>query len=360
MEQKNNNKRAITNNVGKLENNRRADSIAEYSDDDDDCNLIDCNDLKCLSSPRQWISDFAKDCSGRGEVNLNNNSPPIKWREKAAKTILSELSDDDDDNDEDQAAGDDNSDYGLHNKKSTLLSSRPETLVKKNERERLTYFSKDVIPDLPLSNNSVSTIGSKSATSRQMNEPVAGEPRIVAPNVDKLSPSSVVEVRLQSLTECVAVLCSVDVLKMRSGFFHQVLIDQEKSNGGFKNTSSSLTSHSTIGIWRDPITVPETSPFEAAAFLESLHEGRTAFKGDWNFSWTRLSVTWKVDDLIIEYANLIEMHVNRLLSTIHDNHWRTNPDTLVGYRIAVFRKTASTSPSITLGYSILLYIQYLY
>ena len=41
------------------------------------------------------------------------------------------------------------------------------------------------------------------------------EARIVAPNVSKLSPHSAVEVRLQSTTECVAVLCSVDVLKMR-------------------------------------------------------------------------------------------------------------------------------------------------
>ena len=57
----------------------------------------------------------------------------------------------------------------------------------------------------------------------------ASEPRIVAPHVAKLSPQSVVEVRLQSISECVAVLCSVDVLKMRSGFFHRVLAEQEKS-----------------------------------------------------------------------------------------------------------------------------------
>lgn len=55
------------------------------------------------------------------------------------------------------------------------------------------------------------------------------EPRIVAPHVAKLSPQSVVEVRLQSIGECVAVLCSVDVLKMRSGFFHRVLAEQEKN-----------------------------------------------------------------------------------------------------------------------------------
>lgn len=39
---------------------------------------------------------------------------------------------------------------------------------------------------------------------------------------------------------------------------------------------------------RDPIILNEYSPFEAAAFLESLHEGRTLFKGEWNMCWARL------------------------------------------------------------------------
>jgi hypothetical protein len=34
--------------------------------------------------------------------------------------------------------------------------------------------------------------------------------------------------------------------------------------------------------------VPESSPFEAAAYLESLHEGRALFRGDWNLCWARL------------------------------------------------------------------------
>ena len=39
----------------------------------------------------------------------------------------------------------------------------------------------------------------------------SNESRIIAPHVGKLAPSSVVEIRLQSLQEVVAVLCSVDV-----------------------------------------------------------------------------------------------------------------------------------------------------
>lgn len=55
---------------------------------------------------------------------------------------------------------------------------------------------------------------SRTATGRLIQTTVEGEPRIVAPNVEKLSPTSVIEVRLRSQGECVAVLCSVDVLKM--------------------------------------------------------------------------------------------------------------------------------------------------
>ena len=41
-------------------------------------------------------------------------------------------------------------------------------------------------------------------------------------------------------------------------------------------------------LWRQPIVVPENSPFEAAAYLESLHEGRALFRGEWNLCWARL------------------------------------------------------------------------
>lgn len=112
-----------------------------------------------------------------------------------------------------------------------------------------------------------------------------GEARIVAPNVSKLSPHSAVEVRLQSSTECVAILCSVDVLKMRSGFFHDVLTEQESSKDTRGEEFQDLNPNI---LWRTPIVVPEVSPFEAAAYLESLHEGRALFRGEWNFCWARL------------------------------------------------------------------------
>lgn len=112
--------------------------------------------------------------------------------------------------------------------------------------------------------------------------------RIVAPNVSKLSPNSAVEVRLQSSKDTVVVLCSVDVLKMRSGYFHNILTEQESKMTKQGPIPAATTSSTANILWREPIIIPEESPFEAAAFLESLHEGRAIFRGEWNYCWARL------------------------------------------------------------------------
>jgi hypothetical protein len=121
---------------------------------------------------------------------------------------------------------------------------------------------------------------------------VTGEARVVAPNVSRLSPNSAVEIRLVSSEQSVAVLCSVDVLKMRSTFFHDVLNEQERKHGFADISQSGRMDSELMGaagiLWRDPITVPEQTPFDAAAFLESLHEGRALFRGDWNYCWAKL------------------------------------------------------------------------
>lgn len=207
--------------------------------------------------------------------------------------------------------------------------------------------------------------------------PAQGEARIVAPNVSKLSPHSAVEVRLQSSTECVAVLCSVDVLKMRSGFFHDVLSEQESNTQPTSHGMGvdGLPEINPNVLWRPPIVVPELSPFEAAAYLESLHEGRALFRGEWSFCWARLrhdivftirttccrtdccsfcSVTWVIEDLMLEYAAQIEHHVNRILTVIDKHHWRTNPTVLAGLRVAAFRKGSNPQPTIVTGYGAVL------
>lgn len=144
----------------------------------------------------------------------------------------------------------------------------------------------------------------RSSGTASVSSGTAMETRIVAPNVSKLSPCSAVEVRLQSATECVAILCAVDVLKMRSTFFHDLLCEQEVEKNVSRNSLGTCASESVSAgressiafptteepsiMWRTPIAVPEPAPYEAAAFLESLHEGRALFRGDWNYCWARL------------------------------------------------------------------------
>lgn len=127
----------------------------------------------------------------------------------------------------------------------------------------------------------------------------------------------------------------------RSSYFQRLLAEQESQSKPLVSTGNSS--------WRSPITIEEESPFEAAAFLESLHEGRTLFKGEWNVCWARLSVSWGIDDLVLEYAHMIESHTNKLISTIQTNHWRTNPNILAGMKVAVMRKGPTPVPTIVLG-----------
>jgi hypothetical protein len=119
---------------------------------------------------------------------------------------------------------------------------------------------------LPLSNTA---IGSNSKNT---------DSRIIAPYVDRLSLGSTVEVIIVSSIEAIAVLCSVDVLKMRSTYFLNLLQIQEDSSDV----------HTSENIWRHAITVECSSPFEAAAFLESIHDSRANFSGKWNLTWARL------------------------------------------------------------------------
>eukprot|EP01038_Epipyxis_sp_PR26KG_P011204 gene11204-15028_t len=168
--------------------------------------------------------------------------------------------------------------------------------------------------------------------------------KFVAPNVSKLSAQSAVEVKLQSRTEIISVLCAVDVLKMRSHYFYDYLSEQEK-NDSTKSMNAGL-------LWREPIIVDEEYPYDAASFLESLHEARSSHKGDWNMVWARLSVAWQIEDLIQEYQNQIECHINKVLQIIKENHWRTNPRVLQGMKVAVFKKGSNATPSIILGIAV--------
>ena len=61
------------------------------------------------------------------------------------------------------------------------------------------------------------------------------------------------------------------------------------------------------------------------------------------------SVTWMIEDLLLEYASQIEQQMNRLVNVIEQHHWRTNPAVLAGMRVAVFRKGSNPLPTIVTG-----------
>jgi hypothetical protein len=58
-----------------------------------------------------------------------------------------------------------------------------------------------------------------------------------------------------------------------------------------------------------------------------------------------------VEDLVAEFASQIEEHMSKVTLVIQSNHWRTNPAIFSGWRIAVFRKGATPSPTVINGYS---------
>ncbi len=82
--------------------------------------------------------------------------------------------------------------------------------------------------------------------------------------------------------EMVSVLASTDVLKMRSAFFFDLITAKERKDD---NDASSTTS-----AFRPPIFIEDPSPYECAAYLESLHEGKPPppVDGEWSYNWARL------------------------------------------------------------------------
>jgi hypothetical protein len=113
-----------------------------------------------------------------------------------------------------------------------------------------------------------------------------GVPRIIAPNVGKLNVTSIVEVRLQSITETTPILCSVDVLKMRSAYLHGLL--NVKPSEAPTTGSPGSPAPNANGRRKRTLTVQTASSSEALALLSSLHGGKHLYRPEWNLHWVRL------------------------------------------------------------------------
>lgn len=116
---------------------------------------------------------------------------------------------------------------------------------------------------------------------------------IIAPNIDRLSTKSVVLINLKATLGQQAILCSIDILKMKSTYFHELLNDESNVRNCSINSKISQC-ESPIHSLDIPcnnsinINIDEDYPFDAIAFLESLHDTRILFKGDWNSCWAVL------------------------------------------------------------------------
>ena len=51
----------------------------------------------------------------------------------------------------------------------------------------------------------------------------------------------------------------------------------------------------------------------------------------------------------MEYAAQIDHHIGNLISIVKTKNWRTNPNVLIGARVAVFRKGPTLMPTVLTG-----------
>jgi hypothetical protein len=257
-----------------------------YSDDYDVDNGI-------CSSPSSWIASGICDVSslskdkmekiwtafktGKREesdgVAVQSVMRPPKgsknWREEATRKLFRDDGDKLETTVENEEDDDDDDDYSSIGSKSNDANANAAVDPSSQSKLRVSVdtgmHALEPFSKVPHVNSSLSYAALQREQQRRqagiVTAKLEAESRIVAPNVARLSPGSCVEIRLHSGDTCVAVLCSVDVLKMRSVFFHDILAEQD------------MTSRTDIRrneIWRAPIVVPESSPYEAAAFV-SVH-----------------------------------------------------------------------------------------
>lgn len=127
-----------------------------------------------------------------------------------------------------------------------LLCFEATPSVEESWRENATKaLLTDVTEDSTLVNSFQDTLGISEEVEKQ-----------IAPNVDKLETSSCVEIVLEAEDITTVILCSVDVLKMKSIYFQNILTGQESER-----------SNSFKKLWRRPIYVKVDNSLEAASFV---------------------------------------------------------------------------------------------
>lgn len=307
---------------------------------------IDHEDSK-LCSPSKWLCNSPQQSNKTFHDKLasdwnsfhpndelakrSGNTDVYNWRKKAAESILSNSDDEHD-----------------------MTPSPLSPLVDFSKKTRIPN-----IKNIPESHNNIpestTTWDTLVQTSSHLSKVKTNgnQCKIMAPNVGKLSLSSCVEIHIQSDIETVRVLCSVDVLKMRSSYFQSILVSEEKSR--LSNMNPNITNqnglHSiTSTPWRNHIIIQQNRPHDAASFLVTLHEGRIVGRAsDWSLSWAKLCVNWGVDEFVEEYASQMSFHFSKILSCCEENHWRSNPSILMGLTVSFLQRHKNSSLTILCG-----------
>ena len=58
---------------------------------------------------------------------------------------------------------------------------------------------------------------------------------------------------------------------------------------------------------------------------------------------------WSVEDVVREFAQICDNHIDQVLGKIERNNWRVAKDILAGFRVAVFRSSVSAMPTLLTG-----------
>ena len=230
------------------------------------------DDMFCVPSPTNWICEpFHESFSPANRILLKGSrtSSSVTRSSFSGTTSVPSSADRNDSSDHSSGRGSVGDHYGNRAAISNIGPHVPNIVIGDGQRGQGRQDSLEFAAD----HSSVASSARSAASTT----------RIIAPNVTKLSLGSVVEVLLEGDKEGVAVLCSVDVLKMRSQFFQDLLLKQEQDM-----RSTSAAAPPANEVWRRSLVMAEDSPYEAAAFLECLHEGRGVVQGEWNLSWARL------------------------------------------------------------------------
>ena len=80
--------------------------------------------------------------------------------------------------------------------------------------------------------------------------------------------------------------CSSDILKMKSPFFGNILLEQEQMVNYEPKHDKTATEKQ--AMWRNPIVLAESYPYEGAALLERMHENYLLTALMWNSTFCRL------------------------------------------------------------------------